>query len=45
MNISVIYYKGKDMISNLFPSHSLNEVQENIKKWTKRILFGPNKIL
>ena len=44
MNISVRYHEGKDKAGNPFPLHPLDEVQENINQWTKRILMGPDEV-
>ena len=44
MNISCRYHEGKDRMSNEFPQHPLDEVQENINAWTKRILLGPDEL-
>ena len=43
MNISCRYHEGKDRMGNEFPQHPLDEVQENINAWTKRILLGPTQ--
>ena len=44
MNISCRYHKGKDKRGNEFKQHPLDEVQENINAWTKRILLGPDEV-
>ena len=43
MNISVRYHANKDKNGHIFPLHPLDEVQENINQWTKRILLGPDE--
>ena len=43
MNISVRYHANKDKSGYLFPLHPLDEVQENINQWTKRILLGSDE--
>ena len=43
MNISVHYHANKDKSGYMFPLHPLDEVQENINQWTKRILLGPDE--
>ena len=43
MNTSVRYHEGKDKRGELYPMHPLDEVQENINQWTKRILLGPDE--
>ena len=43
MNISVRYNADKDKTGHIFPLHPLDEVQENINQWTKRILLGPGE--
>ena len=43
MNISVHYHANKDKSGYLFPLHPLDEVQENINQWTKRILLGSDE--
>ena len=43
MNISVRYHEGNDVKGNAFPLHPLDEVQENVNQWTKRILLGPDE--
>ena len=37
MNISCRYHAGCDSRGNLYPQHPLDEVQENVNTWTKRI--------
>ena len=44
MNISCRYHEGLDRNGNAFPLHPLDEVQENINCWTKRILLGPDEV-
>ena len=43
MNISVRYHEGNDAKGNAYPLHPLDEVQENVNQWTKRILLGPEE--
>ena len=43
MNISVRYHADIDKTGHIFPLHPLDEVQENINQWTKRILLGPGE--
>lgn len=44
MNISCRYHAGCDSKGIPFPQHPLDEVQENVNAWTKRILLGPDEI-
>ena len=44
MNISCRYHEGKDKRGNNFPQHPLDEVQENINAWTRRILLGSDEL-
>ena len=44
MNISVRYHEGNDKTGGASPMHPLDEVQENINQWTKRLLMGPDEI-
>ena len=43
MNIDVRYHEGKDKCGEPYPMHPLDEVQESIKQWTKRIILDPDK--
>ena len=43
MNISVRYHEGEDKSGFEYPMHPLDEVQENINQWTKRLLMGPEE--
>ena len=43
MNISVRYHEGADVKGNAFLLHPLDEVQENVNQWAKRILLGPDE--
>ena len=44
MNICCRYHSGRDLRGNVFPLHPLDEVQENVNAWTKRILLGPDEL-
>ena len=44
MNISVHYYEGTDKSGFVFPMHPLDEIQENVNQWTKKILLGPDEV-
>ena len=44
MNISCRYHIGCDKRGMPFPMHPLDEVQENVNLWTKRILLGSDEI-
>ena len=44
MNISVRYHEGTDKSGFVFPMHPLDEMQENINQWTKKILLGPDEV-
>ena len=44
MNISCRYHEGYDRRVNSFPQHPLDEVQEDVNFWTKRILLGPDEL-
>lgn len=44
MNICCRYHFGRDLRSNIFPLHTLDEVQENVNDWTKIIILGPDEI-
>ena len=40
MNVSCRYHKSKDRYADPYPLHPLDEVQENVNLWTKKILLG-----
>ena len=44
MNISCRYHTGCDKREYSFPMHPLDEVQENVNLWTKRILLGSDEL-
>ena len=44
MNLSMRYHEGNDEYGFTYPMHPLDEVQENINQWTKRLLMGPDEI-
>ena len=44
MNISCRYHKSKDRYGDPYPLHPLDEVQENVNLWTKKILLGPDEM-
>ena len=44
MNISCRYHTGCDKRGYIFPMHPLDEVQENVNLWTKRILLGSDEL-
>ena len=44
MNISCRYHAGCDSKGSPFPQHPLDEVQEHVNAWTKRILLGLDEI-
>ena len=44
MNISVRYHGGTDKNGFVFHMHPLDEMQENINQWTKKILLGPDEV-
>ena len=44
MNVSCRYHEGKDRFGDPYPLHPLDEVQENINLWTKKILLGPDEM-
>ena len=44
MNISCRYHAGCDSRGHPYPQHPLDEVQENVNLWTKKILLGPDAI-
>ena len=44
MNISCRYHTGCGKRGYSFPMHPLDEVQENVNLWTKRILLGSDEL-
>ena len=44
MNVSCRYHEGNDRYGNRYPLHPLDEVQENVNLWTKKILLGPDEM-
>ena len=45
MNLSVRYHKGNDKAGFSYPMHPLDEAQEHINQWTKKLLMGPDEVL
>ena len=43
INSSVSYINGKDSKGDPYPLHVLDEVTENINRWIKRLLMGPDE--
>ena len=43
MNISVRYHEGQDKYDNDFPLHPLDEMQENVNQWTKKLLMSSDE--